>query len=126
MFLLPETILGVKITHIAAGAAGGSVLALLTGGGWKKSVTCVMAGLLTSSYLTTPVYFGLVRYFPNLNDPSTEHAAGFLVGLTALISCEWVMRNVKKRLEKYSDDSPLPAQVAATPAPAPVAPKAGD
>lgn len=122
MFIIPETLVGVKITHIAAGAAGGSVLALLTGGGWQKAVTCVTAGLLTASYLTTPVYFGIVRYFPNLNDPSTEHAAGFIVGLTALVTCEWIMRNVKKRLEKYSDDSTLPGPPAA---PAPIPPKTG-
>ncbi len=94
-----ETIFGVKITHLVAGVAGGTVRYLLAGGGIMMAVTSVLVGSLTAGYLTTPVYFALIRYFPDWADPSAEHAAGFLVGLTGLLICEGVMRYAKRWTE---------------------------
>ncbi len=51
-----------------------------------------LAGL-TVGYLTTPVYAAAKAYFPALEgDASFEHAIGFLVGLTAMLICEGVLR----------------------------------
>ena len=45
-----ETILGIKITHIAAGVAGGAVRALLLGGGWAAAITSVIVGSITAGF----------------------------------------------------------------------------
>lgn len=108
-----ETIFGIKITHLVAGVAGGTVRYLLVGGGVVMAVTSVLAGSLTAGYLTTPAYFTIVKYFPGWADPSTEHAAGFLVGLTGLLICEGAMRYAKR----WTDNPSFPPQLP---------PKAGD
>lgn len=87
-----ESILGIKITHIAAGVAGGAVRALLMGGGWMAAFTAVLIGSLTAAYFTTPAYYLLSRYTSIPQEPSTEHAVGFLVGLTAMMICEGFLK----------------------------------
>lgn len=85
--------LGIKLTHLLAGVAGGTVRAFLAGGGWLAAVSSVVIGSLTAGYLTTPVYAGMRAYFPSMSkDISSEHAVGFLVGLTAMLICEGVLR----------------------------------
>ena len=96
-----ETLLGIKITHLGAGFAGGTVRYILLGGSWLQGVTSVISGSLTAAYLTNPAYFLTIRYFPDTAEPSTEHAVGFLVGLTGLLICEGIMNYVKKRRDKY-------------------------
>ena len=88
-----QALLGIKLTHLLAGVAGGIVRALLAGGSWMASVSSVVIGSLTAGYLTTPVYAAAKAYFPALTgDASSEHAIGFLVGLTAMLICEGVIR----------------------------------
>ena len=88
-----QGLIGVKLTHLIAGIAGGMVRALLAGGGWLAAMTSVVVGSLTAGYLTTPVYGAAKTWFPALgHDISTEHAIGFLVGLTAMLICEGVLR----------------------------------
>jgi hypothetical protein len=85
--------LGIKLTHLLAGVAGGTVRAFLAGGGWLAAVSSVVIGSLTAGYLTTPIYAGVKAYFPAVNrDISSEHAVSFLVGLTAMLICEGVLR----------------------------------
>lgn len=108
-----ETIFGIKITHLVAGVAGGTVRYLLIGGGWMMAFTSVVAGSLTAGYLTTPAYFTIIKYFPAWADPSAEHAAGFLVGLTGLLICEGAMRYAKR----WTDNPTLQP---------PTTPKSGD
>ena len=91
-----QTVLGIKATHLFAGVAGGTVRALLAGGGWLAAISSVVIGSLTAGYLTTPVYAAAKMYFPALTgDASTEHAIGFLVGLTAMLICESVLRFIR-------------------------------
>lgn len=92
-----QGMLGIKLTHLLAGVAGGTVRAFLAGGGWLAAVSSVVIGSLTAGYLTTPVYGGLKSYFPSINsgDTSLEHAVGFLVGLTAMLICEGVLRTAR-------------------------------
>ena len=88
-----QAILGIKLTHLMAGIAGGVVRAFLAGGSWMAAISSVVIGSLTAGYLTTPVYAGAKAWFPMLsNDVSSEHAIGFLVGLTAMLICEGVLR----------------------------------
>ena len=104
-----ETLLGIKLTHLGAGFAGGTVRYILLGGSWMQAITSVIAGSLTAGYLTTPAYFATIRYMPNLAEPSTEHAVGFVVGLTGLLICEGIMNYVKKRRDSFiSDATPQP------------------
>lgn len=88
-----QSLIGIKLTHLLAGVAGGVVRAFLAGGSWVAAVSSVVVGSLTAGYLTAPVYKGAQSWFPALgNDPSSEHAIGFLVGLTAMLICEGVLR----------------------------------
>lgn len=90
-----QSLLGIKLTHLLAGVAGGVVRAFLGGGDVTAAISAVVVGSLTAGYLTAPVYNGMLRYFPSTADPSTEHAVGFLVGLTAMLICEGVLRYVR-------------------------------
>lgn len=88
-----QGLLGIKLTHLAAGVAGGIVRAFLAGSDWAAAIASVVVGSLTAGYLTTPVFAGAKAYFPSISgDLSTEHAIGFLVGLTAMLICEGVLR----------------------------------
>ena len=91
-----QAVLGIKATHLVAGVAGGTVRALLAGGGWLAAISSVVIGSLTAGYLTTPVYAAAKAYFPLLaGDASSEHAIGCLVGLTAMLICEGVLRFIR-------------------------------
>lgn len=87
-----QGIIGIKATHLLAGVAGGTVRAFLAGGGWLAAISSVIIGSLTAGYLTTPVYKIAQSYLPISVETSTEHAVGFLVGLTAMLLCEGVLR----------------------------------
>lgn len=121
-----ETIAGIKLTHIGAGLAGGSVRYILLGGTWRQAFASVFSGCLAAAYGTPFAYFALTHYMPSWKDPSTELVMGFLVGLCALILCEGVMNYVKARRDKYlqADIPPLRPSPPLPPVPPP-APQAG-
>ena len=122
-----ETTLGVKIAHALAGFFGGAVRGLIVGGGIPATMTAAGIGCFTAAYVTSPVYFLAVNYFPALKDPATEHASAFLVGLCALIICEGAMKYAKKRIENAPPAGPSNAGFTTTPpAYVPPAPKAGE
>lgn len=101
-----QSIIGIKLTHLLAGVAGGIVRAFLAGGSWVAAVSSVVVGSLTAGYLTTPVYSGTKAWFPAVgHDASSEHAIGFLVGLTAMLICEGVL----KAARGWSKNPTLPA-----------------
>lgn len=87
-----QAALGIKLSHLVAGIAGGIVRAFLAGSDFMTAIASVVVGSLTAGYLTTPVYKSLIVQFPATTDTSTEHAVGFLVGLTAMLICEGVLR----------------------------------
>ncbi len=73
-----QAVLGIKATHLVAGVAGGTVRALLSGGGWLAAISSVVIGSLTAGYLTTPVYAAAKAYFPLLagtHPPNTRSAS---------------------------------------------------
>lgn len=90
-----QTLIGIKLTHLLAGVAGGTVRAFMGSEGWLAAFSSVVVGSLTAGYLTGPVYMGAQKYVSIPPDPSTEHAIGFLVGLTAMLICEGVLRSVR-------------------------------
>lgn len=90
-----ETLLGVKITHVVAGFAGGVVRAFMVGHNFWTAISSVIIGALTAGYLTTPIYKAALAYLPVHEDPSTEHAVSFLVGLTAMLICDGILHVVK-------------------------------
>lgn len=90
-----ETAVGIKLTHLIAGVAGGTVRAFLSGEGFIAAFSSVVVGSLTAGYLTGPVYAAARSYVDLPPDPSSEHAIGFLVGLTAMLICEGVLRAVR-------------------------------
>lgn len=88
-----QGIIGIKLTHLLAGVAGGIVRALLAGGSWLAAISSVVVGSLTAGYLTAPIYAGAKTWLPVIgHDVSSEHAISFLVGLTAMLICEGVLR----------------------------------
>ena len=91
-----QSLIGIKLTHLLAGVAGGIVRALLAGGSWFAAISSVVVGSLTAGYLTAPVYAGAKTWFPIVgHDVSSEHAISFLVGLTAMLICEGVLRFIR-------------------------------
>ena len=90
-----ETMLGIKITHVVAGFAGGVVRAFMVGHTFWTAISSVVIGALTAGYLTTPIFRGITEYISIPEDTSTEHAVSFLVGLCAMLICDGILHVVK-------------------------------
>ena len=86
---------GVKLSHIVAGLAGGTVRAFLSGSGVMAAIASVIVGAITAAYMTTPVSQIALKItgLPPAN--STEHSVAFVVGLTAMLICEGTIRYVR-------------------------------
>lgn len=87
-----QALIGIKTTHLVAGIAGGTVRAFLSGGGWLAATASVIVGCLTAGYLTSPAFSLALAYTPLPAEDASEHAIGFLVGLTAMMICEGALR----------------------------------
>lgn len=91
-----EGVIGVKITHVVAGIAGGAVRAFITGGGVFPAISSVFIGCLTAAYLTGPLYRLTIHSTPLPAEQGTENAIGFLVGLSAMLICDGVLRGMRQ------------------------------
>lgn len=101
-----EATTGIKVAHLLAGLAGGLVRAFVLGGGFWRTATSVICGSLTAAYLTGPVFALAVYYFPFLgHDRSSEYACGYLVGMTAMVIAEGVLRWARR----WAADPKLPS-----------------
>lgn len=87
-----ETAFGIKLAHLAAGAAGGTVRAFVTKGNWVQAVAAVVCGSLAAAYTTRPVFEVAIKTLPIAKDQPTEYACSYLVGMTAMFIAEGVMR----------------------------------
>jgi len=96
--------LGIKGSVLAAGLSGG-VLRALSRKRYKmrEMVASPICGALAAAYLTSPTvhYLGVVRW-PLPNDQmATQHAAAFLIGVSAMWIAdavfEFVMKWIKPR-----------------------------
>lgn len=86
---------GVKLSHIVAGIAGGAVRAFMVGNSLFSAVGSVVIGALTSAYMTSPVSAIAFKITGIPENNSTEHSVAFVVGLTAMLLCEGVLRYVR-------------------------------
>lgn len=91
-----ETALGIKMAHLAAGAAGGTVRAFVTRGNWVQGVAAVICGSLAAAYLTRPIFEIATRTIPIANDQPSEYACSYLVGITAMFIAEGVMKLARR------------------------------
>lgn len=89
-------LLGIKLSHLVAGVAGGVVRAFLVGTTWIGAISSVIIGAVTAAYMTTPITRWFERLWNMTPDPSTEHAVAFVVGLTAMLICEGAIRAAQK------------------------------
>jgi pilus assembly protein TadC len=89
------TLLGVKLSHLAAGVAGGVVRAFLVGSGIYAAVSSVVTGALTAAYLTVPVTNAYTKATGISADMNFEHGVAFVVGLTAMLICEGLIAKVR-------------------------------
>jgi len=86
--------IGIKLTQIVAGFAGGVVsLAFLQGLSRKQAVLAVVVGCLSSAYLTDPVV-----YFFNIG-PSLINGTAFVIGLCAMNIIPLIKKAVAQRVE---------------------------
>lgn len=87
-----EAAFGIKMAHLAAGAAGGTVRAFVTKGSWVQAVAAVICGSLAAAYTTSPVFEIATKTLPITPDQPSEYACSYLVGITAMFIAEGVMR----------------------------------
>ncbi len=96
-----QALIGVKLSHLLAGLAGGVVRALLRPGvTMLGSITAAITGTITAAYLTPLVvyHFGQWGWLPSLAEQAIqmEHAVGFIVGLTGMTICEGIIGLVQR------------------------------
>lgn len=94
--LSPEpTILGIKVAHLVAGAAGGLARSLTRpGGSIVRHMTTAVVGTIVAGYGTPAATAVTARYLatPDLSVASLEGMVGFVLGLTGMSLCEALLR----------------------------------
>lgn len=90
------TLLGIKLSHLMAGVAGGIVRAFMVGNSFFAAFSSVMTGALTAAYMTVPVASIYTKITGTIVDLNFEHGIAFCTGLTAMLICEGVLRYVRK------------------------------
>jgi hypothetical protein len=98
---LPDTFLtaiGVKLTTLIAGFAGGIVsLAFLQGLSRRQALLAVIVGCLTAVYLTPVIVWWL-----NLS-PNMENGTAFLLGLSAMNLIPLIKLGIATRAKRIAD-----------------------
>lgn len=94
--LPPEpTILGIKLAHLVAGAAGGLARSLTNpGGSIMRHITTAVVGTIVAGY-GTPAAAALTAHYlgvPDIPAASIEGMVGFVLGLIGMSICEALMR----------------------------------
>lgn len=94
--LPPEpTILGIKLAHLVAGAAGGLARSLTNpGGSIMRHITTAVVGTIVAGY-GTPAAAALTAHYlgvPDIPVASMEGMVGFVLGLIGMSLCEALMR----------------------------------
>jgi hypothetical protein len=90
-----QTYASVKLSHLIAGIAGGTVRAFLVGTNPIAAIASVVSGALTAAYMTTPIATVYAKFWKVSLDPNFEHGVAFCVGLTAMLLCEGVVKYVQ-------------------------------
>lgn len=98
-----QTIVGIKLSTLLAGLAGGLVRSLILPGlTVKQAIASCTIGALTAGYLTPAA----VEYWPGDASPGIEGAFGYAIGLSAMILCEAIMKAAKR----WRDDPKFPSK----------------
>ncbi len=98
--LPPEpALLGIKLAHVLAGAAGGIVRSLTRPGtSWRVAVGTSVVGALVAGY-GTPIgapYAGHYLASPDLPLASVEGLTGFILWLIGMSLCEALIRHARR------------------------------
>lgn len=94
-----QTLMGIKLAHLAAGALGGLARSLTRpGGSITRHVTTAVVGTIVAGYGTPLGTHVASRYLasPEIPSASLEGMVGFLLGLTGMSLCEALMRWIRK------------------------------
>ncbi|WP_322997545.1 hypothetical protein [Castellaniella sp.] len=91
-----STVLGMKLSTLAAGAGGGIVRAILLRHGWIKSCLGVIVGVVFAVQ-GTPIIAAIVdrQGFGYLPDPQVDSVAAALLGMVGLTIAEVALARVK-------------------------------
>lgn len=94
--------LGIKGSVLAAGLSGG-VLRALSRKKYKvrEMIASPICGALAAAYLTSPMvhYLGMVRWPLPEDQVATQHAAAFLIGVSAMWIADAVFEFVWRRIK---------------------------
>jgi len=90
------TYLNIKLSYLLAGAAGGIVRAFLIGTSIYTACASIIIGTLTATYMTSTVSDIYGAIFRVAVEPNFQHGVAFVVGLTAMLICEGLLRMARK------------------------------
>lgn len=86
------TYLNIKLSYLLAGAAGGIVRAFLIGTSAYAAISSIIVGTLSATYLTSTASQIYGAVFRVNVEPNLQHGVAFVVGLTAMLICEGLLR----------------------------------
>ncbi|RLP80595.1 hypothetical protein D9R14_05985 [Xanthobacter tagetidis] len=89
------TVLGVKLAHLLAGAAGGLARSLTRPGGSPlRHLSTAVVGTIVAGYCTPAGAAFAARYLasPEISPASFEGMVGFVLGLIGMSLCDALMR----------------------------------
>lgn len=96
--------LGIKGSVVLAGLSGG-ILRALSRRSYKvrELVASPICGALAAAYLTTPVvhYLGMVNWPLPPDQATAQHAAAFLIGVSAMWISDAVFELIVRRIKPY-------------------------
>ncbi|MFD1328311.1 hypothetical protein [Mycoplana ramosa] len=95
--------LGIRASVVLAGLSGG-ILRALSRRSYKmrEMIASPLCGALAAGYLTTPTvhYLGVVNWPLPPDQIATQHAAAFLIGVSAMWIADAVFEHVMRRLKQ--------------------------
>lgn len=89
--------LGLNEGNLTAGLLGGTVRGMILQGGWVNGIISALVGAIAANYMATPISLS-----PTMNPWNwSEGTIGFLVGMGAMLTGEWFLKNLGDWLNKF-------------------------
>lgn len=88
--------LGINESTTTAGLLGGTVRGLIIQGGWINGIISALVGAIAANYMATPLALSASLNVWNWS----EGTIGFVVGMGAMIGCEWFLKNLSGWLDR--------------------------